>query len=302
MPEHHLPAWLNEASYWQPAHRPLSAWVEHAPFAFWVVEQTRPRSIVELGTHWGYSYFVFCEAVKRLGLPTRVHALDTWEGEDHAGRYGEEVFEYVAATTAADYADIGSMHRGYFSDRVSDFEDGSIDLLHIDGRHGYEDVREDFELYLPKLSDRAVVLFHDITEHQETFGVWRFWAEVAEQYPSFAFEHEHGLGVLGVGADLPEGMRAFFAAATGQPERVRADYEALGGAIRRYVDLETEATALREESARLRSELETTRAEAERLAADRQGLSNQLDAVHASSSWRLTRPVRWVSSSLRRSS
>ena len=25
----------------------------------------------------------------RLGLPTRVHALDTWEGEDHAGRYGE---------------------------------------------------------------------------------------------------------------------------------------------------------------------------------------------------------------------
>lgn len=33
-------------------------------------------------------------------------------------------------------------------------------MLHVDGRQRYEDVKEDFETYLPKVSDRSAVLFH----------------------------------------------------------------------------------------------------------------------------------------------
>ena len=45
-----------------------------------------------------------------------------------------------------------------FAEALQHFPDGSVDLLHIDGRHFYEDVKEDYESWLPKLSDRAVVL------------------------------------------------------------------------------------------------------------------------------------------------
>ena len=48
-----LPFWLSAASYWLPEHIVTSAWLTHAPFAFWLVDVLRPRSIVELGTHHG---------------------------------------------------------------------------------------------------------------------------------------------------------------------------------------------------------------------------------------------------------
>src|SRR3954464_13127185 len=70
-----------------------SAWYSHVPFAVWVVEQMRPRVLVELGTHTGVSYAAFCDAVLRLRLVTNCFAVDTWQGDAHAGYYGEEVYE-----------------------------------------------------------------------------------------------------------------------------------------------------------------------------------------------------------------
>mgnify|MGYP000197163998 CR=1 FL=1 len=41
----------------EPAYLPLTAWAEHGPFAMWLVQAFKPRNIVELGTHFGLSYF-----------------------------------------------------------------------------------------------------------------------------------------------------------------------------------------------------------------------------------------------------
>ena len=211
-----------------------SSWLDHAPFAFALMDMFRPESLVELGTHNGYSYFAFCEAAKRLGLSTRCYAVDTWEGDEHAGRYTEHVFQMVDRHNEANYASFSRLVRATFDEAVTHFPDGSIDLLHIDGRHFYEDVKHDFETWVPKLSERAVVLFHDINVRERGFGAFKLWEEISAKSPSFAFHHGHGLGVLGYGKALPAEMARFFTA-TQDPavaDELRNVFARLGSSIK----------------------------------------------------------------------
>lgn len=209
-----------------------SAWVEHIPFAFWLVEALAPRTVVELGTHVGTSYFAFCQAVAGLKLQTRCYAVDTWQGDEHAMFYGEEVYQAVAQHNAR-YSAFSTLLRTTFDAGRAQFPTGSVDLLHIDGLHTYGAVKHDLETWLDAVSDRGVVLFHDTAERERGFGVHRLWEDVAVRYPHFEFLHGHGLGVLGIGKSLPSGLHHLFAAADddGARERVRAIFARLGGAI-----------------------------------------------------------------------
>lgn len=258
--------WASAVSYWHPPTIVLSSWLEHAPFAYWLMSELRPASVVELGTHNGYSFFVLCEAAERLGLDSRLWAIDTWQGDDHAGFYGDEVHESVLEVVRRNYAGRAELLRGYFANFVDDFEDGSIDLLHIDGRHGYEDVKEDFESWIPKVAEHGVVLFHDIAVHERGFGVHKFFAEFFDRYPTFSFTHNNGLGVLSVGTPRPA-IAGLFAASDDETVRIRAFYAERGSTVT--------AEWLQRESIG-----DHYRAE--------------LAAMRDSTSWRVTRPMRAV--------
>ncbi|MBN8908323.1 MAG: class I SAM-dependent methyltransferase, partial [Rhodospirillales bacterium] len=112
-----------------------SAWYGHVPFAGWIVRAARPRSIVELGTHAGVSYAAFCEAVLQEGLDARCYAIDTWQGDEHAGFYGESVFEELREFHDARYGGFSRLIRCSFDAALSQIADHSFVLLHIDGRH-----------------------------------------------------------------------------------------------------------------------------------------------------------------------
>ena len=206
----------------------VSAWIQHIPFAFALVDMLRPRRIVELGTHKGDSYCALCQAVDMLGLKTQCMAVDTWVGDAQSGTYGEDVLVELRAHHDPLYGGFSTLLRATFDDAVGVIEDGSIDLLHLDGLHHYAAVRHDFEMWRRKLSDRAVVMLHDTHVRQGDFGVYRLWEELRPHFPHFEFEHGCGLGVLAVGNNPPAAFQQFLAAAARDPEPVRQLCAALG--------------------------------------------------------------------------
>ena len=189
-----------------------SAWIEHVPFAFWLVDVLRPRTIVELGAHTGVSFSAMCQSVKSLQLATSCYAVDTWKGDEHSGLYAEDVYRDFAEFHDQHYGAFSRLIRSPFDEALRHFDDGSIDLLHIDGLHTYEAVRHDYESWLPKLSANAVVLFHDTEVRNSTFGVARFWNEISRDRSHFNFLHGHGLGVLGLGRNYVGALGVVFAA------------------------------------------------------------------------------------------
>lgn len=206
-----------------------SAWVEHFPFAFLLIDLARPRVLVELGTHQGDSYCAFCQGIVATGSQTKCFAVDTWAGDEHAGFYGDQVLTSLRAHHDGQYSAFSTLVRASFDDAVKQFDDGSIDLLHIDGLHTYEAVKHDFETWRSKLSDRAIVLFHDtaLRDHKD-FGVWKLWDELSPQHPSFEFPHGGGLGVLAIGPNAPQPFVQFLHFARGNVALVREFFAALG--------------------------------------------------------------------------
>jgi len=221
-------------------------WIGHIPFAFELVRRLRPATVVELGTYSGSSFAAFCQAIEAESIDGRAYGVDLWAGDEHMGRFEEALFQEMSRFARERYPNIAHLLRKSFDDAVEDFADGSIDLLHIDGTHTYEAVRNDFERWRCKVSRRGVVLFHDIHVTVQNagpsalrFGVRRLFDEVKANFRHTEFLHCFGLGVLLVGTEVPSPVReliercsapevqAFFAA-LGQ--RVSDHYLALGEA------------------------------------------------------------------------
>ena len=265
---------ISPSSFWTPDYIVESAWLEHAPFAFWLMEAHRPRMVVELGTHRGFSYCCFCQAIERLGLNAKAYAIDTWQGDEHAGFYGEDVFQKLSAYHER-YKSFSQLIRSTFDEALPCIADNSVDLLHIVGRHSYEDVKHDFESWRPKLSNRGVVLFHDTEERQSGFSVFQLWSEIKARYPSFDFLHGHGLGVIRVGHDsIRPGVEAFFAAAADDVSTglIRDSYSRLGKSIA--------DCSVQPDTARLNSDLVISKAAHETLAAKLQKVTEDCDYAY----------------------
>src|SRR5262249_43332958 len=250
---------FRRSMFWRPERQAPSAWIEHVPFAFWLVDILRPRTVVELGTHFGVSYSAICQAVKSLDLATCCFALDTWNGDEQVGCYAEDGYCNFAAFHDQRYGAFARLVRSTFDEALRHFEDGSIDLLHIDGLHNYEAVRHDYESWLPKLSPDAVILFHDTNVRENNFGVFRLWSEVTRGHLHFYFLHGHGLGVLGLGRNYSSVLRLLFDA--NEDSRLASSIREIFASLGHSVCLLSERTALDQSLSERNSEVCASRSE-----------------------------------------
>jgi hypothetical protein len=218
----------NSICYARPGRLALSAWTEHVPFAMYLVDLLRPASIVELGTRNGVSYSAFCQAVQQLKLASSCMAVDSWRGDAHTGAYGLTVLSELRLYHDPLYGAFSRLNQSTFDEAAAGVPNTSVDLLHIDGFHTYEAASHDYETWLPKVSSRGVVLFHDIAEHGRGFGVWKLWDELTSRHPSFAFSHGHGLGILGVGPDLSGPVADLFNLSGAEAAEVRRFFHEQG--------------------------------------------------------------------------
>ncbi|MFO0835086.1 MAG: class I SAM-dependent methyltransferase [Phycisphaerales bacterium] len=171
-------------------------WAGHRGFAYDLVRFMRPSRLVELGVHWGTSYFAFLQAMRDEKIDGECVGVDTWRGDGHTGPYGEDVYRNVTDTIAKFFTRQRTrLLRMTFDEALPHVDDASAELIHIDGFHTYDAVAHDFETWLPKLAENGVMLFHD-TADDTGYGSAKFWDELSKKHTSFAFTHSWGLGVL----------------------------------------------------------------------------------------------------------
>lgn len=129
--------------------------------------------IVEIGSWKGKS--TICLGLgSRAGNGVRIFAVDP-----HADyRHGE----FRANVERAGIADLVTPVKGLSQEVVGGFDE-PIELLFVDGSHEEDDVRADFEQWVPKVVEGGTVAFHDTTWHP---GVRRVVAE--KIYGSRQFE------------------------------------------------------------------------------------------------------------------
>src|ERR1041385_8139277 len=114
-------------------------WSMHLPFAYELMREFRPRVFAELGVWKGESYFTFCQSALENNVAVKCFGIDSWRGDVQMGQVDAELRLEVEHYNKARYAQFSALKPKTFDEAVGDFADESIDLLHIDGTHTYED-------------------------------------------------------------------------------------------------------------------------------------------------------------------
>ena len=174
----------------------ITSWHPHRDFAYELIRSHKPKTIVELGVHYGDSYFTFCQACEELELDTILYGIDHWQGDEQTGFYGNDVFETVSSYNQEFYQDNSTLLRMNFDQALGLFENNSINLLHIDGAHDYESVKKDFDNWLPKVKKGGIIFMHDVLVEREDYGVKNLWEEISQNFEISLHNEGFGLGVI----------------------------------------------------------------------------------------------------------
>ncbi|HEY3457596.1 MAG TPA: class I SAM-dependent methyltransferase [Bryobacteraceae bacterium] len=242
-------------------------WAGHLPFAADLVTAVRPRTLVALGVPCGDAYFGFCQAIVEVGAACTCYGVDVFENAafyEAANRHNDRL-----------YRSFSHLLRISFDSAPEQFSNESVDLLLFSQLRGYDEARNTFERWLPKVRPGSVILLDGITIRSADHGAWRLWEELSRDWQSFAFAGGNGLGVLRKPADAGGGNNAYldelFLSSPAKQERIRRYYTLcsehiqLEFAAKDRERLQSRQSALMQQIAIGRGNIEELTAEIERL-------------------------------------
>lgn len=177
-----------------------TSWTDHITFAQWIVNRKNPDIVVDLGVDYGYS--TFCFALPQIG---KIYGIDSFEGDAMAGY--KNTYDYVREKRK----ELGLKNvifvKGFFG-LIARKWDKPIDILHIDGYHTYQAVKNDYDTWSKFVKEDGVILFHDTIVQKPGYEVDKFFAEI--ELPKTNFTCSYGLGVVSKDEDLIQEINAVF--------------------------------------------------------------------------------------------
>ncbi|HZW81129.1 MAG TPA: class I SAM-dependent methyltransferase [Candidatus Deferrimicrobiaceae bacterium] len=135
----------------------------------WLLRSLPKHAVcAEIGVYWGR----FSELILRIARPRKLHLIDPWKYEAdpvydrslYGGSLGQNqarmdaIYESVVKCFKSKRVEI---HRAGSVACSSQFPDNYFDWIYIDGNHQYEFVKQDLEVYFPKVKSGGFVAGDD---------------------------------------------------------------------------------------------------------------------------------------------
>jgi predicted O-methyltransferase YrrM len=177
-----------------------------------MIAEIQPKTILEIGTSFGGSLFLFARVAAPDAL---IVSIDLPDGEFGGGYPAWRSVLYRSFASAAQRIRLlrADSHEPQTLEAARAALAGRhVDLLFIDGDHTYEGVKSDFEMYRSLVRPGGVIAFHDIVppnpngptprndDDLQGGEVSQFWAELRLAHDVSEFVEDWDSGRFGIGA------------------------------------------------------------------------------------------------------
>jgi len=219
---------FRKSLFWRAKFLAESPFLAHLPFAFWLVETARPRTVVALGLSQGVAYFSFCQAIEKFDLPCTIFGFE--RAEMDTAKIQE--IERLQAYNQEHYPDLSTLAYGSPLEEAKRFKPGSIDLLYIDQPLDETNAEILTKAWLPLLSDHGLILVNDTDQAPRDDKGRQFLQELEAKNDTIRFDHGGGLLLALTGPAQVDRIRTLAKIGTNQPGHVelRMVFSRLGAA------------------------------------------------------------------------
>lgn len=136
--------------------------VDRNDFPRWLVRHKMLDPVVEIGVLFGEYSEWFLD-----NWPGTLHMVDPWVQQDSQqyldgcnAVHMPMAYERTLRTVAR-FKDRAHVMRMFSHEAAPHFADGSLGCAYLDGNHAYKNVRQDIDLWLPKVKSGGIIAGHD---------------------------------------------------------------------------------------------------------------------------------------------
>jgi hypothetical protein len=165
----------------------VPGWFSHSnAYKSFVDRAPNDATFVEIGTFMGRSTCCMGELIKNSGKNIKFYTVDTF-----AGSIGEEWHSDIINQLSKNNSDLYQQFLYYVKqckvddfitpihstslDAANQFDDGSLDMIYVDGGHTYQEVFDDLTAWYPKLKSGGIIAGDD-------YGTWPSVNEAVNEY------------------------------------------------------------------------------------------------------------------------